>query len=104
MPEYRKHDEIIYQVGPLGAVAGVGDTKFLDSTNDAQIGGRGRYVESVEIAGWTWHVTSVTNWRAVEVSDEYPDGRRYFGPYVIVTEAMIAPVRRNLDAIRGEDS
>lgn len=102
--QYERHDEIIYLTGPLGTVREVGDTKFLDSTHDVPLGARGRYVESIEIGGETWHVTSSYGWRAVEVSDEYPDGRRYFGPFVIVHDSQIAPVRSNLGAIRGGET
>lgn len=97
---YERHDKISYTgAGPYGAVAKVGDTKFLDSKHDATTGTDGYYIEPIVIGDVTMHVTSKNPARAVVKSDENPDGKRYIGPFVIVFESQIKHYHGNHAAI-----
>lgn len=89
MPKYSKGDEIVYTTGPLGAVAHVGDTRFMRGDYDAQKGQAGAYVEPVEVGGETWHVTTKTAPMRRGGEDVYG------GPFIIVADQMIEPRHKN---------
>lgn len=98
MSKYRKGDLITYTTGPLGAVVRVGHTRFLDHAYDAQTDERGFYVEPIDIGGESWHVTSKAAPTTVGISGEYV----FRGPFVIVSDDMIKPLRKNSSVIERE--
>ena len=94
---YEKGDRIRWTRGPLGAVAKVGATRFLDEKRDVQAGEVGYYIEEIEIDGEPWHVTSKHGPYATI------DGLQYSGPFVLVSRGQFEHLRQNMAVIRRNE-